>query len=54
MVDGIGKVVEIRENLIITDTGREFEMPMVLEGLTLEEVNEWLAFYVSKLKEGDE
>ena len=51
MVDGIGNVVEVKESSFVTDTGREFEMPFDLKGVTTDSLNEWLDYFIKQLKE---
>ena len=51
MVDGIGKVIEVKENSFITDTGREIELPFDLKGVTADSLNEWLEYLIEQLKE---
>jgi hypothetical protein len=51
MVDGIGKVIEVKESSFITDTGREFELPFNLKGVTADSLNEWLDYFIEQLKE---
>jgi hypothetical protein len=50
-VDGIGRVVEVKENSFVTDTGREFELPFDLKGVTADSLNEWLDYFIEQLKE---
>jgi hypothetical protein len=51
MVEGIGKVIKVNENSFITDTGREFEIPFDLKGVTVDPLNEWLDYFIEQLKE---
>ena len=51
MVDGIGKVVKVKDNSFVTDTGREFELPFDLKGVTAESLNQWLEYFFEQLKE---
>ena len=51
MVNGIGKVVKVKENSFVTDTGREFELPFDLKGVTADSLNEWLKYFYEQLNE---
>ena len=51
MVSGIGRVIEVKDNSFVTDTGREFEFPFDLEGVSADSLNEWLDYFVGQLKE---
>jgi hypothetical protein len=54
MVNGIGTVVEVRQNSIITETGREFELPFDLTGITADSINEWLGYLIALLKDRED
>ena len=53
MVSGIGRVIKVKKNSFITDTGREFELPFDLEGVTVDTLNEWLEYFFEQLKEAE-
>ena len=44
-MDGIGKVTRIKGNTFTTDTGREFEVPVELDDVTVEALNDWIEHY---------
>ena len=51
MVDGIGRVIQVKENSFVTDTGREYEMPFDLKGVTADSLNEQLNYFIKQFKE---
>jgi len=54
MMNGIGEVIKVKTNSFITDTGREFEFPFDLEGVTASSLNEWLKYFIEQLKEQED
>ena len=50
MVSGIGKVIKVRKNSFVTDTGREFEFPFDLAGVAADTLNEWLEYFIEQLE----
>ena len=53
MVSRIGRVIEVKGNSFVTDTGREYELPIDLDGVTADALNEWLDFFIEQLKEAE-
>ena len=51
MVNVMGRVIKVKENSFVTDTGREFEFPFSLEGVTVDSLNEWLDYFIEQLIE---
>ena len=51
MVDGIGKVIKIKKDSFVTDTGREFEFPFDLNEVAIESLNEWLEYFIGQYNE---
>ena len=51
MMDWIGRVIEVKKNSFMTDTGREFEFPFDIEGVSADSLNEWLDYLIGQLKE---
>ncbi|MCL2747529.1 MAG: hypothetical protein FWE59_02600 [Oscillospiraceae bacterium] len=51
MVNGIGRVIKVKENSFVTDIGREYEFPFDLEGVTADSLNEWLDYFIEQLIE---
>ena len=54
MVNGIGRVIKVKDSSFLTDTGREYELPFDLEGVTVGTLNEWLDYFIGQLKEQPE
>ena len=54
MVSGIGRVIEIKECSFTTDSGREFELPFDLDGVTADTLDEWLDYFAGQLGERQE
>ena len=51
MVNWIGKVIKVKDSSFLTDTGREFDLPFDLKGVTADSLNEWLDYFIGQLKE---
>ena len=53
-MNGIGKVIKVKDSSFLTDTGHEYDFPFDLKGVTASSLNEWLDYFIGQLKEQQE